>query len=513
MKRVLCVWFPNWTIQRRLSADAPGPARALVVYSPSGNPTRVTACSSGAHRRGVRIGMPLVEAQSLWPANAHAVRFESDDPFTDRAELKKLADWCQRFSPTAAIDPGLSPDCLLLDATGDGYESGGEARLVENVVSAFHRRGCRALAVVADTVGAAWGVAHYGCEPNRTRIVPPGGQRDALRALPIEALRLPQSVVSLLHELNLEEIGQLLALPRSTLPSRFGLELLPSLDRALGALSEPLEPERPQEPLEASWPFEPAIGDSRLLLMVINHLLERLLHALPSHAGVRQLLCTLKLADHDSIQFSIELSRPNASLRDLTELMRLRVERLRLPTEVVEATLRAAILQPLEFHQDELFGGAGNAMGRQEAAGLLERLCGRLGEWAVVCPRLWPDAQPEHDCRYEPWRARADSTPREPSEGFPEAPFRLPRPVFLKGRPAVSAATSSVPGGPPSQFHWRDRPHVVERAWGPERIETGWWRGEDVRRDYFLVETSTGERDWVYRGLADGRWHLHGVFA
>jgi protein ImuB len=53
----------------------------------------------------------------------------------------------------------------------------------------------------------------------------------------------------------------------------------------------------------------------------------------------------------------------------------------------------------------------------------------------------------------------------------------------------------------------------VSHVWGPERIETGWWRGADIRRDYFLVETTAGERFWLFRSLADNTWFLHGVFA
>jgi hypothetical protein len=54
---------------------------------------------------------------------------------------------------------------------------------------------------------------------------------------------------------------------------------------------------------------------------------------------------------------------------------------------------------------------------------------------------------------------------------------------------------------------------IVERVWGPERIETGWWRGDDVRRDYYIVETDTGERFWVFRNLLNESWYLHGIFA
>ena len=52
---------------------------------------------------------------------------------------------------------------------------------------------------------------------------------------------------------------------------------------------------------------------------------------------------------------------------------------------------------------------------------------------------------------------------------------------------------------------------------GPERIESGWWDGADVRRDYFVADTPDGATAWIYRdhryGVDDGEWFLHGLFA
>jgi len=52
---------------------------------------------------------------------------------------------------------------------------------------------------------------------------------------------------------------------------------------------------------------------------------------------------------------------------------------------------------------------------------------------------------------------------------------------------------------------------------GPERIESGWWDGGDVRRDYFVARTPDAETVWIYRdhryGTDDGEWFLHGLFA
>ena len=65
-------------------------------------------------------------------------------------------------------------------------------------------------------------------------------------------------------------IDELLVLPRADLPSRFGVELLRCIDRALGWKPEMLTPVPPAEPLEASWDFEPGITDGRILVTVIE---------------------------------------------------------------------------------------------------------------------------------------------------------------------------------------------------------------------------------------------------
>ena len=54
--------------------------------------------------------------------------------------------------------------------------------------------------------------------------------------------------------------------------------------------------------------------------------------------------------------------------------------------------------------------------------------------------------------------------------------------------------------------------YKVVGCWGPERIETGWWRGQDIHRDYYIVETDAGTRLWIFRRHEDGRWFLHGSF-
>ncbi len=69
----------------------------------------------------------------------------------------------------------------------------------------------------------------------------------------------------------------------------------------------------------------------------------------------------------------------------------------------------------------------------------------------------------------------------------------MPRPVWLLAEPL------SIPA-----------PQLLQ---GPERIESGWWDGKGVARDYYIARQAQGARLWVYQERQTGHWYLHGVFA
>jgi protein ImuB len=128
-----------------------------------------------------------------------------------------------------------------------------------------------------------------------------------------------------------------------------------------------------------------------------------------------------------------------------------------------------------------------------------------------VRPVAQADALPERAVRYVPLvgqrppaRATAPDGPAPAAAG--DRPLRLVTP------PPPIEAVSAGPDGPPAAFGWQGRRHAVAQCWGPERIETGWWRRGIVRRDYYRVETDAGRRFWLFRDLVGGGWHLHGSF-
>lgn len=86
------------------------------------------------------------------------------------------------------------------------------------------------------------------------------------------------------------------------------------------------------------------------------------------------------------------------------------------------------------------------------------------------------------------------------------------RPLRLLPAPLPLAVVALLPDGPPARVTYQGAQHDVAYAWGPERIETAWWRGPDVQRDYFRVTLAGGEQLWLFRDRAAGGWFLHGLF-
>lgn len=488
---------------------------------------RVTACSEAAAQRGVEPGMPLAEATSLASAE-----LAEDDPRADREGLEELAGWCEMFSPVVGLEGGgraeksaeTRPESLLLDVTGLAPLVDGEPALVERIARAFAQRGLYARAALADTVGAAWALAHFGAEtprqssrhaPPATLIAPSGQTQRFLEPLPVTALRLPASTTDVLVKLGIRSIGQLLALPRASLAARFEPELIARLDQALGAAPEPIIAHRPAPEITAERLLEYPIARREAVEQVLGPLIEQAAAALAAGGqGALQLQCELSCETGERLPLVLALFEASAAPRHWFELAKLQLEQVRLPGPISAVRLSVLSAAPLVARQQELFADErpyASDSGRRQLALLIDRLSSRLRREAVSRAVLTPDAQPEYAYRYEPLTGLGPRRkPASKTASKPTGPW--PRPLWLYSAPMPLETLAVAPQGPLVQFLLHGRTHQVARRWGPERIQTGWWRGRDVRRDYYRIETSAGQRFWVFRRPSDGQWFLHGSF-
>lgn len=485
----------------------------------------VAACSGAAQRRGVRLGMPLSEATALMPIDSSRGAVLPHDPQADREALCRLAEHCERFSPLVGLEQRDEPECLLLDVTRLGPLFGGERSLAEAVAADFQRRGYRSQIGLADTLGGAWGLARCQiAESEHTLCVeesPSANLPSAicnLASLPVAALRLDEPTLSLLRRLGIERIDELLRLPRSSLSARFPAgpsgrcRLLERLDQFTGEADELIVPHRPPPEYEAEWLLEHPTERRDALDVILAQLVERVAETLHARGrGALRLECRIDCAGGAPLLLQVGLYRPAAEARHLLQLVGMQVERMALPGAVGRVGVRVTLTAPLAQQQGELFADAGRNAPRQLAM-LVDRLSSRLGRQAVLRPRLEAEAQPERACRYQPLTGAA----RKRRRGAPAAPRQFAaaeRPLNLISPPQQIEVLAVAPDGPPVRFTWRRHTFAVQRHWGPERIETGWWRGRSVQRDYYRVETARGQRYWLFRRLDNSRWFLHGVFA
>lgn len=518
MKRVMCVWLPRWPIQRLLQTRPDLKRRPLVLHVPAARGGfQVLVCSRPAADKGIKPAMPLAEAQALADtlarsASEGALYCEPHDPRADRTALQQLAWWCQQFTPFVGLEEDDLPESLLLDITGCAHLFGGEAQMAEHVTAEFSRRDLYVRSAIADTIGAAWAAAHYGpdgpplpCTHGR------GETSETLNPLPIQALRLPAAVVEALRALDIRTIGQVRALPRSTLPSRFGPDLLWRLDQALGSIPELLHPERPPDVIEAEWSADFALRNRRHIETVLRELITQIAGRVHARGqGVQHLRCSFQGEKQPPVQMSIRLLNATVSVRHLFELVCLQLERQLLPGEISRVHVRVLAAGPLATQVITLWDGEGKCCHGRDVEQMLERLSCRLGDDAVLRPQLAADAQPEYEWRGARDAGREKCTAHSSLLATRHSP--LVRPLCVLAVPESIEVWALAPEGPPLRFYWQQEEHTLRWSWGPERIETGWWRGEHIRRDYYRVETLAGQWFWLFRRREDGCWFLHGAF-
>ena len=504
----MCVWLPGWPLQRIRAAQPEHEQRPLILFSDDGRDgLRVTACSHNAAESGVSPGMRLAEAEGLCSSSRsrQRPRFVRHDPDADRAGLHELAAWCHEFSPLVGVE---GVDSLMLDVTGCTHLFGGESGLVVRVKRGITQRSLRAVMALAGTVGAAWAFAHYAPRTSNG-VVPTEQQAERLAALPVAALRLPEQALTTLGALGLARIEQLLALPRHSLPSRVGPEVLQRLDQALGDAPELIVPVRPVSPVTAAISLPAPTAEYESLRCVLASLIDRIMARLTEqHEGVQQLEIRLDCGPDAVTTFPAGTVRPTACPNHLAELVLTRLEQTVLPGEVHAVRLTVLHSAPLETRQPQLFEEQHATAHRWELARLVDRLSNRLGKERVVRPRIQPDILPEFVRRWQPL-LDCESLVPEPADGSVAS---RPRPLRLLPEPRSVSVMAVASEGPPVQFDYQNRTHRVCHAWGPERLSGGWWRGRHAQRDYYRVETDKGQRFWLFRRLREGDWYLHGEF-
>lgn len=496
-KRFVSIWFRHLSIDWFTKRQPELGKQPFVLRTPSRGRMIVTGVNDIASKAGIVNGMVLADARAVVPN----LQVLDDQPDLPPRLLNKFADWCIRFTPSAAID---LPDGLVLDVTGCSHLWGGDQHYINEITNKIKALGYSVRVAIADTIGSAWAAARYG----KNLLIDIGMHVNELLSLPPEALRIERDATDRLHKLGLHRISQFISMPRPTLRKRFGQQFIDRIDQAMGKQEEIITPIQPIEPYQERLPcMEPivtATGISIALEQLLKVLCERLYK---EQKGLRTAVFKCYRVDSKIQQISIGTNRPSCSVKHLFKLLSEDISKIEPDLGIDLFVLEAPVVED-HIPQQEKFFEAGGGLEDIKLSELIDRLAGRFGAGSIH--RYLPD---EH---YWPERSfrKASSLIEKPVTPWRHSNLR---PMQLLPKPEPIDVAAPIPDYPPMSFIYRNKLHTVVKADGPERIEQEWWLQQGQHRDYYKVEDEQGCRYWLFRlghyNDKSFQWYIHGFFA
>ena len=354
MRRVMYLWLPRWPIDRlrpsnRKNSGWPAETIPFATVADAAGRRLLAAVNPAATAAGLVPGMSLADALSFFPGLATAAA----EPAEDAAALRRLAEWCGRYSPWTAPD---GTDGIRIDITGSAHLWGGERLLAADLLARIERQHIAGRIAIADTLGAAWAMTRFA-EIGRNLAILPQDCRVALAPLPVEALRLDPTTVQGLRRVGLKQVGDLFAMPRDALARRFGEMVARRLDQALDDLPEPLSPlgETPARRVRLS--FAEPITDPADLLRATERLVADLVPRLAREGmGARRLDLAFHRVDGRVERIRLGTARPSRDPRHLTALFRERIDTIDPGFGVEDMILAVFVVEPLPAEQIDMTG-------------------------------------------------------------------------------------------------------------------------------------------------------------
>jgi protein ImuB len=470
-------------------AERAGASREPLVVSegPAARPFVVCA-NEAAKQAGVREGQAVAAAKAL----AGDLRIVNRDPLLELEALERLAGWAAQFTPMVAIeDQGI---VLEVESTLRLFR--GHAQLTAEILRGVRGLGFHAALGVAPTPLAARVIARAETQGIQVRsCLHLAELRDRLDDLPLFLFDWPEHTLARLTDLGVLRIRDILALPQTGLAKRFGPGIVLAIERLLGRVPDPRRPYSPPSSFRSrlELPAE-ADGVEALLFPLRRMLAEFEGYARGRGAGVQKLRLCLEHGRKARTRVDLDFGSPEREADFILSIAREKLGRLQLCAPTVALSLRAdPLLEYAPRTKTWLPGAQEQALDRQR---LIERLAARLGRDRVFGIALGDDHRPERGWRKpgsDPFFRGAEKRgqiARRPIWFLPHAQ----RLVTEEGHPSLQGR--------------------LDLFAGPERIESGWWDGHEVTRDYYIASNPSGETYWVYREHRDpDAWYLQGVFA
>lgn len=467
----LGVYLPRLALEVFGLTDERRPA-AVVTGDQQGR-SLLHAVSASAMKQGVIPGMTLTSAYALCPTLAVEIR----DLKKEQQALNKLAELGLAFTSWVSLD---FPEALLLEVRGSLALFGSLENLTAKLRETLCTKGHRICCAAAPAPLASWLLARSGRE---CRILIHEQLRSVLGTLSTELLDIDRDIHDRLRKTGVSCLRDLWRLPRDGLARRYGTRLLILLDQAAGYRATPLRRFHAPPRFDAVIELPEETDRLARLVPAVEMLIARLASFLIERdASVAEFDLILVHREGAPTRLRQGARRPT---RDHVHLMRLLQERLdclRLPGPVCAVRLFSSAIMPWTPVAADLF--VERSADPVEWQQLLDHLQTRLGTGALRYLSARPDHRPEY----------ARQWTMQPQASVPV--WTVLRPVWLLPAPrALSPGELSA---------------IFPEA---ERIESGWWDGAAIRRDYHRAVDRRGAKLWIYRNSeSPAQWYLHGLF-
>lgn len=457
----------------------------LVVVEMQQNQSRVYRANKQAKAQGIEKGC-LLNAAYVLCRNLEVI---SRNQSTELLQLKQYVQRVTRFTPQIVLS---GTDTILLEVRHSLHLFGGLKSLLTQLKQAFPdvllHLAC------APTPLAAELMARNGIQKlisHRQHL------RSTLGSILLHQAMLKPALIHKLERCGLSCLHDLWRLPRAGLARRFGPELLQHLDRLSGSIEFPQAYFEMEHHFSIGYDFDQETELTPLLLHAAEVLLQQAQQFLQVRALLSEEVNFHFVYTHRSGEtcqghsLSVYAQQGGNTVAHFLPQLGEHLQRLRFKKAVIRMELHISQFRLRQDSTLDLFRRSRE--NTQSWSMLLDSLAARLGKNAVY--RLL--AQADH-CPEKAWYRHYTGGEQSGVMAHLSLPLPLPpRPLWLLPQPLKLVRATFT---------------LLANA---ERLESGWWSGEDMRREYYQGISSFGQRYWLFRDLKarQEQWYLHGLFA
>jgi protein ImuB len=496
------IYIPEFPTLAWLRLDRSARTHAVAVIDGKPPSEKVVSFNRAAKQLGLCHGMSKVQADT-----SGRVVFHTRSVHEEKEALDLVFQAAECFSPRVQIiaspvnaygKSGHLAVALLIDQTGTESLFGDARSYATKIREALHKLEFHSNVAVAPNAEASLllsrsyaGITHVGEHDVEPKLAP----------LPVSALRVEASTLSILQRWGIRNLGELAALPEIALISRIGQQGKRLQRLAVGREDHLLVPADPAFVLSEYVELDGPLESLEPLLFILSPMLDTLLRQAVNHAyALRSVTLSLALEKAAPHRLEVRPAVPVQSKDLLLKLLNLKLQSDPPQAGILAVTLAAEPAIP-QVSQRGLFQSQFPEPDKLDL--LVARLKSIVGEDNVGSPIL-SNTYCDDEFVMGPFQPTAGRKPPTPAIA--------PRAALRRFRPAQQAKVISQNAVPLLLF-WRGERLQLGPVSGPWQSSGYWWDGRHWEADEWDAIVSDPPQSLRLRHEpAAGTWYVDGQY-